>query len=134
HREQPTHALSLLPRSNLVNCLSRDYGNHRPIIISERTTTDLEYRGWRPQSVIMRRLISRYYPRAREVIAISSGVRDSLNRLVGMQDKISIVSNPQDLSHIRELAKAPIEYQSLRLKPRIVNVGRLVAFKDRPTL
>lgn len=133
-RFQPTHAFSLLPRSNLVNCLSSSFGNKHPIVISERTPTGLEYSGNAPEARLMRGLIGRLYPRAREVIAISTGVKASLQTLGIEGRKVIVIPNPQDLDHIRQRAAIPTDFPQLQPKLRIVNSGRLVDFKDRPTL
>jgi glycosyltransferase involved in cell wall biosynthesis len=132
-RHAPTHAFSLLARSNLVNCLASARSN-LPAIVSERTTTTSTYSGWSLKAVLMRRLIRRLYPRARTIIAISGGVKSSLELLGIGSDRIVVIPNPQDLSYIRRRAQETASLPELASVPRLVTVGRLIAAKDHRSL
>lgn len=131
---EATHAFSLLPRANLVNCLSRHFGNPHPIVISEHSMPGLIYRGFRPGKTIMRRLIRLLYPRARNVIAVSTAVRSELLSLGVKCANICVVPNPQSLDVIRAHSQTAADLPELKDKPRLITVGRLLAVKDHETL
>jgi glycosyltransferase involved in cell wall biosynthesis len=120
--------ISFLVRSNLILLLSELMGNRLPTHISERCITDLVYRGAAPTAFAMKLLIRLLYPRARSVIAISNGVRDSLVRLGIQPERIRVIYNPQNLDHIRQDMGKPHARSGGSF--RLVTVGRLAPEKD----
>lgn len=127
----PDAVISFLVRANLVMVLSRALGNPLPANISERAVS-APYSGRSPIAVVMRTLVRWLYPRARVVVAISGGVRDSLVALGVPHDRIRVIYNPQDIGGITRAAGTT----DGRPDPtfRVVTAARLTAQKDLPTL
>jgi len=135
-RQDPEVVISFLVRSNLAHCFSQLFGNRKPVIISERNTSDNQYGSGSLKDRVMLGLIRRLYPRADGVIAISRGVKDSLERLGVLGDKVKVIYNPQPLEEIEARAQEPILEENWL--PRdgftLVTTGRLVEQKDHATL
>ncbi len=77
------------------------------------------------------------YRLADEVTAVSNGVADELVSELGLsRDRIRVVYNPLVEDRHRELAALPIAdpWFSDRETPHLVAVGRLVSYKDYPTM
>jgi glycosyltransferase involved in cell wall biosynthesis len=131
-RERPDFAMSFLVRSNLTLILTRWLGNTAPIVISERCATDAVYAGGALGARVMRRLVSALYPYASRIVAISGGVKTSLERLRVPGERVRVIYNPQDLEPLLQLSARG---RSAPPGPfRIVTVGRLTDQKDYPTL
>jgi glycosyltransferase involved in cell wall biosynthesis len=81
----------------------------------------------------MRRLVSSLYPYATRIVAISEGVKASLERLNVPGERVRVIYNPQNLE---PFLRPPSDLSAVR-RPgpfRIVTAGRLADQKDYPTL
>ncbi|WP_295586971.1 glycosyltransferase [uncultured Lamprocystis sp.] len=78
-----------------------------------------------------------FYPRADAVIAVSQGVADDLDRLLGVgRARILVIPNPVVTPELAALATAPADHPWLQpgTAPVILAAGRLAPQKDYPTL
>ena len=133
-RERPNAVISFLVRANLVHVLSRVFGNKNQIIISERTTTYDLYKKANIQDKIMGKLIRLLYPKADCILAISKGVKKSLEFLGINSKKIRVIHNPQDIDRIKKQSSESCPIKLNVNNPVIVTTGRLVDQKDHVTL
>lgn len=84
----------------------------------------------------LRLLIALFYRYAPVIVAVSSGVGQSLQRWVGMKKKIVTILNGFDLSYLRTRAKEKPEHPWFTDKtvPVVIGCGRLVPLKGFDTL
>jgi glycosyltransferase involved in cell wall biosynthesis len=85
----------------------------------------------------MPRLARAFYPRADAVIAVSQGVADDLDRLLGAgRARILVIPNPVVTPELAALAAASADHPWLQpgTAPVILAAGRLAPQKDYPTL
>jgi glycosyltransferase involved in cell wall biosynthesis len=78
-----------------------------------------------------------FYPRADAVVAVSQGVADDLETLVGRgRLRIQVIPNPVVTPDLRAQAAEPVAHPWLQpgMPPLILAAGRLVPQKDYPTL
>jgi glycosyltransferase involved in cell wall biosynthesis len=84
-----------------------------------------------PARRFMRAFITRAFPRAEQIIAVSAAARDDLVQHFSVPlERISVVPNPLDLARIRALSAEHVD--DVRLgdaSPLIVGVGRLARLK-----
>ncbi len=125
-------SLSLMNRPNLINALSKKFGNPARVVLSERTMPSLQYGYGDIQSAIMRFLIRRLYPLADHISANSHGNAHDLARNFGITKPITVIHNPIDLQAIDSQKAAPIELPPHR--PLFVTVGRLDSGKNHALL
>ena len=124
-------AISFLVRANLVMVMSCRFGNRLPPVISERAVST-PYSGSSPVAVVMRTLVRRLYPQAHAIVAISAGVKTSLERLGVPADRVRVIYNPQNLDEIRAIAATADRTAGDAF--RVVTAARLTGQKDLPTL
>jgi N-acetylgalactosamine-N,N'-diacetylbacillosaminyl-diphospho-undecaprenol 4-alpha-N-acetylgalactosaminyltransferase len=129
-RARPDAVMSFLVRSNLALILTRWFGYHGPVFISERCATDAIYAGNGLGSRVMRALVAGLYPHAAAIVAISRGVKASLQRLGVPGDRVRVIYNPQQIAPLLSVASAKLPGRPFRL----VTAGRLTDQKDYPTL
>lgn len=132
--EKPDVSISFLVRSNLVHTLSRWFGNKNPILISERNTSQNQYKSGGLKDRIMRWLVGWLYPQADGVSAISNGVKENLLSFGVCPSKIKVIHNPQPL---QELYRMALESPSVQIRQDVhslITIGRLVDQKDHDTL
>ncbi len=121
--------LSFMERANLVNVLAGRRSGHRSVIC-ERTRPSGEFSGLR--GLLMRPLISRYYPLADIVVANSEGVRRDLAANFGVPaEKVRVIHNACDAAAIAAAAAAPLPegWAGVYARPVLVTSGRLTAAK-----
>jgi glycosyltransferase involved in cell wall biosynthesis len=122
--------LSFLQRSNVVNALSRSFGNRAKVALCEQNYAQDTYRVDRLSGRMMRSIIRATYPMADRVIAASRDVKAGLVEL-GVPDRlIEVAHNPI----VVPPAKEPQPRALGSRPPVITTVGRLVDLKDHPTL
>lgn len=80
---------------------------------------------------LMRAFITHAFPRAKQIVAVSGGVRDDLVRRFSIPvERITVVPNPIDLSRIRRASEENVDDVGRRQEcVLIVAVGRLVQLK-----
>lgn len=121
--------LSFMERANIVNVLAARRGGHRAVIC-ERTRPSGEFSGLR--GLLMRPLISRYYPLADIIVANSEGVKNDLAENFSVPaEKIQVIHNGCDTAAIAALAAEalPAGWDRVYARPVIVTSGRLTAAK-----
>jgi glycosyltransferase involved in cell wall biosynthesis len=130
-RSPPDVMVSFLVRANLVHVLSARSGRALPMVLREGVQATEHYSG-SMSKLLMRRLVAALYPRADSVIAISTGVKESLVALGVPAGKVTVIHNPVDAAELE-----PRRTRSPLLDRRIVHLvtlGRLVGFKDQKTI
>ncbi len=136
-REKPDVLFSTASSANIPAALAHRATRSRGrLVLSERSTlfrgrsrTDLKQRA----VVGLKRLTYRF---ADVVTAVSQGVADELADVVGLgRERIAVVYNPMVDEHLAELAAEPVDHPWLDgADPVVIAVGRLVVYKDYPTL
>jgi glycosyltransferase involved in cell wall biosynthesis len=128
---RPSVILSILKHPNLMTlAVCRAWFPDLPVIISERGVLSLSLRNDRGRHA-KRWLHGRLYPRARRIVAVSSGVKADLEARFGIPgDRIRVIYNPCEIDRVQRLARAepsvPIDWSV----PTVVAAGRLTAEKD----
>jgi glycosyltransferase involved in cell wall biosynthesis len=127
---RPTVVLSILKHPNLVTlAVGQACFRGLPVVVSERSMLSLTLR--KDRSRALKRFLHRsLYPRARKIIAVSSGVKDDLERRFGIPgDKIRVIHNPCEADRVQRLAREepnlPIDWSI----PTVVAAGRLTEQK-----
>lgn len=131
-RERFDLCLSFLVRANLVNVVSRLFGNPAPPVICEQTSSFDFYRDL--NSRLRQRVtwgIRLLYPWAHRIIAASTGVANRLNHGGIPKEKLSIIHNPIPLERFVELRNRAAKDSNVT---EIITVGRLSPEKDQATL
>jgi len=125
--------LSFLSRSNYVNILARLLGANHKAIMSERNTPSMIYSNRNISGLINRLLIHRLYPRYKNIIAVSNGVKaDLVSRFHVPESNITVIYNPYEIEKIKKDAQQNIDHEWFidpKLKT-IVSVGRLEKQKN----
>lgn len=127
---RPSVILSILKHPNLVSlAVCRAFFRDIPVVVNDQTTLSPILRGDRGR-FLKRFLHRRLYPSARRIIAVSSGVRQDLERRFRISaDLIKTVYNPCDIEHVQRLAREqpdlPIDWSV----PTVVAAGRLTEQK-----
>lgn len=114
-------SLSLTNRPNFIAILSKLFGNHSKILISERAQPSLQHKN-NLQGFINKFLIFKLYPLSDTVIANSYGNRYDLYNTFKLES-IQTIYNPFNLQSIANLAKMEIPFS--KTKFTFVTVGRL---------
>ena len=136
-RECPTAMLSALSHANVVAIIAH-WLSRVPtrLVVSERNTLSVDMVA-SPKGRLILRLMRLTYPRAAKVTAVSKGVAQDLEHLVGLPpEKIEVIYNPVVTPELLLRAEEPLDHPWLRQgePPVILGVGRLTAQKDFATL
>ena len=83
-----------------------------------------------PKLLMMRWL----YPRATELVAVSTGIAQELRGLGLTENRINVIHNPVDAERLRRLAANELPPKLRDKTPYIVSIGRLAEQKDQQTL
>lgn len=127
-RQQIDIGIGYLLRANAALVASRGFGNPSAIAVSEHIDTS-HYDRRKIKDRILLSLMKATYSRADRIIAVSKPIAESMTALVGRPHKTVVVHNPADSSFFAT------ENRSLPQTPAvIVAMGRLIDFKDFPTL
>ena len=138
-RRRPPALLSAMDHANLVALWARAMARAPTrVYVSVRSTLSREAR--ESQTLAGRSLpylASVFYPRAQAVIAVSQGVAEDLERLIGPgRARVLVIPNPVVTSEIPELAAVMPDHRWAN-DPYIgviLAAGRLAPQKDFPTL
>lgn len=130
--------LSAMPPFNNAAVLARLLsGTHARNVLTERTNPFPDYAAESRVQKIWHRMCSLLYPRAHAIIAVSSGLADSLARFAGIRrDSIDVIYNPAYQPHSyteAELTAKAHPWTRDGGGPVIINAGRLFPQKDFPT-
>lgn len=138
-REQPQALLSALDHANLIALLvKRLVASKASCVVSVHSTLSIEQRyarAWRARLIPW--FITRWYPEADKVVAVSRGVAEDLIHTVGLApERIEVIHNSVVIPDLLVQAQAPIPHFWLGAEqsPVILGVGRLTGAKDFPTL
>ncbi len=138
-RERPDALVSAMEWNNLVAIWAHQLaGVDTALVVCEHTTLSERIRdSKRPHIRRLPGLVSRFYPHADAVAAVSDGAAADLARTVGLaRERVATLYNPVDLERVRELSRAPLDDPWLApgQPPLVLAVGRLKSEKDYPTL
>jgi glycosyltransferase involved in cell wall biosynthesis len=130
--------LSAMPPFNNAAVAARMLsGTRTRNVLTERTNPFPDYAAESLTQKIWHRLCSFFYPRAHAIIAVSSGLGDSLARFAKIpRDSIDVVYNPAYQPHMysaEEIAAKAHPWTQDGKGPVVVNAGRLFPQKDFPT-
>jgi len=134
-KTQPDILLSALGTANIISILAKKLSfNQITLIITEHSTMSVAARNptnWRAR--LMPRLISKLYPCADGIVAVSSGVADDLATVSQIdRHKIEVIYNPVITPEVRNLSQESCtdEWITDPLTPTVVSIGRLSPEKD----
>ena len=133
-RVKPDTTLSFLVRPNLIHLMTKWLGNSAKVFVSERCNVEYDFPVGSSRSFIMRGLIRLFYHKADSIIAISKGVKKSLESLGIPAKKITVIYNPQHIDYIREKSRENSQIQTPGEPFTIITVGRFYQQKDHGTL
>jgi len=138
-QERPDVLLASTPIPNLLALWAvRLTGVETRLIIKQDSS--IATMGRKGSDPLRRRLpffMSRWYPQAHGIIAVSDGIARELREVLGApEERIRVIYNPVDLDRIASLAAAPVDDPWFRPgdPPVILAAGRLIPQKDYPTL
>lgn len=123
--------LSTLSRTNLFAICAWKLSANRCRMLIREANTLLNI-----HSRMVRMIMSRLYPRADRIIAISEGVATDMQHIGIPEKNITVIYNPVDIDSVRKLSLASPEHPWLVNKelPVVVAIGRLAPQKDFDTL
>jgi glycosyltransferase involved in cell wall biosynthesis len=138
-RRRPEALLAAMDHANMVALWARALARvPTRVYVSVRSNLSQEARH---SPFLLGRLMPRaarlFYPRADRVVAVSQGVADDLEALVGLgRLRIQVIPNPVVTPDLRQQAAAPLDHPWFQpgAPPVILAAGRLVPQKDYPTL
>lgn len=131
---KPDAILSFITYANIISLISAGLtGNLPKLIISHRNYHELQKRFAFKQIIY-----PFFYRRAKKIIAISEGIKNTLIKDWKIQkDKICVIYNPIDIIAINTLKKVDIKHPFLvpnRDYKVVINIGRLEKSKNHDLL
>jgi glycosyltransferase involved in cell wall biosynthesis len=129
--------ISFLTRANYVNVLSKLYGAGHETIISERNTPGIIYNTGTVSGAINRLFIRRLYARCDKIIAVSTGVKNDLEKNFNIPPEIiEVIYNPFDSGAIEKSALQSVEHRWLGKNglKTVISLGRLEKQKNHQLL
>lgn len=136
---RPEVIISALSHANIIAILARMWSRVAArLVISERSV--LVAPGMPASSKkdrVVRLLMKLLYPRADTIVAISRGVQDDLEKLLGVpREKVRTIYNPVVTDELTGLASQPSPHPWLSLgnPPVVLGAGRLTEQKDFSSL
>lgn len=136
---RPDVLISALSHANVVAILARLWSRvPARLVISERSVVVAP--GMPASSEkdrVVRLLMKLLYPQADRIVAISRGVQDDLEKLIGVpREKLKTIYNPVVTDDLPELASRPCPHPWLSPErvPVILGAGRLTEQKDFASL
>ena len=122
-------SFSLTVRSNLINALSKMFGNKALTYLYEVCTPSVQYSDNSMSSKLMKKLVDLLYPKIDRIITNAHGVTLDLKKNCHIKNDIKTVYSPIDIEFIRE--------QALQNNPffdenatKFISVGRLDSGKN----
>jgi glycosyltransferase involved in cell wall biosynthesis len=128
-----TTVISFLERSNFINVLSKIIGSPHRLIISEHTNPEYSYVRTNIKASIVKFLLKLLYKRSDKIIAVSNGVKKTLNSMLGIaMNKIHVIYDPCDINKVKKLSVEDVVHPWFYADiPIIITVGRLVEPKGQ---
>ena len=139
HEERPEVLLASTPIPNLLAlwAVRLTAVDTRLIIKQDSSLTTIGRKGSDPFRRRLPFFMTRWYPRAHGIIAVSGGIARELCEVLGApKERIRVIHNPVDLDRIASLVAEPLDDPWFRPgePPVILAAGRLIPQKDYPTL
>jgi glycosyltransferase involved in cell wall biosynthesis len=133
-RREPSMLFSQMTYANVLCLLARRLTNvDTQVFATEHNTfgmkDDLKER-------LTNRVAARMYPYADEVLAVSSGVADSVAAATPLsRSEVTVMYNPVDVADVRARAAEPVDHPWLESDEHevVLSVGRLAEAKDLET-
>jgi glycosyltransferase involved in cell wall biosynthesis len=136
--ERPRILISSMHHANLVALwAARLAGQQTPVIVTVHSTLSQTHRRDLADRWLWPHLIRAFYPRARGIVAVSSGTADDLARAAKIpRERIQVIYNPVITPAMDALARQLPEHPwfAAGQPPVILGVGRLTWAKDFSTL
>ena len=136
-RERPRALLSALVHVNIAAILAARLsgGGPRLIVTEHNQATENAARARSPTIRLAHRAIGWLYPLADEIVAVSSGVAESLTSYSGLDERrVSVIHNPVVTPALHDKALAAVTHPWFApgpgQPPVILGAGRLTAQKD----
>jgi glycosyltransferase involved in cell wall biosynthesis len=124
---RPAITVSFLTRANVANCAAMP-GTAKPTVISERINTDMQL-GTGLRGLVTKAIVRLAYPRASRVIAVATGIADTLVCNYGVERKrVEVIPNPVDGDAISRRASESVDHAFNG--PFTFAMGRLVPNKN----
>lgn len=138
-RERPEAMLSVMNYVNIVALWARRLADvpTRLIVSEHNTLSRASLRSPRWRRWLMTQLITRFYPWADDIVAVSKGVAGDLAQATGLpRERIQVIYNPVVTPGLQEKAQAPLDHPWFAPgePPVLLAAGRLTTQKDFPTL
>jgi glycosyltransferase involved in cell wall biosynthesis len=126
---EPPAVLSTMTGTNLLAVLARMHArvNSRLVLREAASLVNVK-------SSLKLSMMRWLYPRATELVAVSTGIAQELARLGATENKIHVIHNPVDTEKLQHLAATGLPLNLGDKTPYIVSVGRLAEQKDQQTL
>jgi glycosyltransferase involved in cell wall biosynthesis len=124
---------------NLLAAWTKPWGDPRSrIVIAVHNTLSLQFANLTLlHRAVIPPLLSRFYPKADAIVAVSAGVADDLSRFLGLERaRIEVLHNPVVTDDLLAKMAEPLEHSWFREAepPVILGAGTLIPRKDFPTL
>ena len=138
-RERPAALLSAKDRANQIAILARRFAaGPTRLVVRMGTTVSAFVGSTRPLKLRLKVFpIRRLYPQADAVVAVSRGVAQDLEQVVGLPPALlRVIPNPVITPELFRQATGPAPHPWFqdRSRPVLVSMGRLTRQKDFPTL
>jgi len=118
------YCFSLTLRPNLINSLSKQFGNKSVAVLYEVATPSVQYAEKTISSFLIKKMISTIYPKGDVLLANSMGVSNDLKVNFFIEKFIQVVYSPININHIINLSNEESELSDDKCV-RFVTIGRL---------
>lgn len=130
--EKPEILISFLNRPNIISVLSKYFGHHQKIVISERTFPSRAFSSSKWTDRLTRLLIRKLYNKADSVVVNSIGTyNDLMEKYKVDKSKLSILNNPIDFESIKVRKNEEIPFVYRREGFRFLMLGRIDTNKNQ---
>ena len=127
-------SMSFLTRANLVFSFTKFFSD-KNVIISQRNNAKKNYETNNIQNIIMNFLIKKLYKKADKIVAISSGIKDSLHKDYDVDiSKIQVIYNPQNNKLIQNPYIGKLTFDFKKEYKYFITLGRLIKLKDHKSM
>lgn len=119
------YCFSLTSRPNLINSLSKLFGNKSKTILYEVATPSIQYSQKNITSLVAKSLIKILYPKCNTLVANSLGVTQDLKENLFIKNKIKTIYSPIDVEDIKKLSKKEVSLNCDKDCIKFITIGRL---------
>ena len=126
---KPSAVLSTMTGTNLLTALACRRARVDPRLVLREAASLVNVKN--PLKFLMMRW---FYPRATELVAVSTGIARELHRLGLAENRIHVIHNPVDSERLRRLAANDLPVKLRDKTPYVISIGRLAEQKDQQTL